>query len=277
MALRQSALTVATAVVVLLLQCHRPQSWSALPGQYIKIGGEEIPLHSDPSDANEQFARRDPLGFLKMCRVQCRKRVHDYRCRFIKRERVEGTMSAKQEIDVSYRDHPFSVRMNWVKNPGRAEEVSYVENRWVKNGKQLALIKPSGFLGMLAPSGVKRDIRSDVVKAASRKTIDQFGFRNTLDMIIKYCEMARGKPGYELNYLGITKFNGRDAYVLERRLPFTGEDAPYPDQLLLTYIDREWLLPVGCFAYADDAGTELLGLYVSTNVVINIGLSDADF
>jgi len=277
MAYKRSAITVSTVAVVMLLQCHRPCDWSSYPGRYIEVGGTEISLRTDPSDKQEQFAKRDPLGFLKSCRAQYANRVKDYRCRFIKRELINGAMSAEQEIDVAYREHPFSVRMNWVKNAGRAQEVSYVEDRWVENGKQLALIKPSGFLGLLAPSGVKRDIRGKAVKAASRKTIDQYGFRNTLDLIIKFCDIAQGKPGYSLDYLGIADLNGRETYVLERRLPFTVEDKPYPDRLLLIYIDREWLLPVGCYAYADDKGSELLGQYVSKNVTLNVGLSDADF
>ena len=42
-------------------------------------------------------------------------------------------------------------------------------------------------------------------------------------------------------------------------------------------IDRDWLVPAGCFAYADDAGEELLGTYVTTEVEFNVGLTDADF
>lgn len=277
MALRRGALTFATTIVVVLLQCNRPHAWSALPGGYISVGGDEIALRMDPSDENEQFARRDTLGFLKSCRAQYCDRVQDYRCRFIKRERVHGAMSSEQEIDVAYREEPFSVHMTWVKNPGRAQEVSYVQDRWVENGRQLALIKLAGVLGMLAPSGVKRDIRGEEVKASSRRTIDQYGFRNTLDLIIKYCDLAKGKPGYKLSYLGIAELNGRETYVLERRLPYTVEDDPYPDRLLLIYIDRELLLPVGCYAYADELGSELLGKYVSTDIALNVGLSDADF
>lgn len=277
MAFRNAAITVSTIAVAVLLQCHRPQAWSSYPGRYIEVGGEEIALRFDPSDENEKHAKRDALGFLKSCRDQYPTRVKDYRCRFIKRELVNGAMTAEQEIDVAYREQPFSVRMNWVKNAGRAQEVSYVENRWVEDGRQMALIKPAGVLGLLAPGGVKRDIRGDAVKTASRKTIDQYGFRNTLDLIIKFCDIAQGQPGYELTYLGIADLNGRETYVIERRLPYTAENDPYPDRLLMIYIDREWLLPTGCYAYSDDHGSELLGQYVSKDISLNVGLSDADF
>jgi len=277
MSAKQSASGVAFVALAMLFQCHRAQLWSQLPGQVVQVGAEEIAVEFAPADKYEQLARRDPIEFLQTCRREYDRRVTDYRCLFIKRERVNGAMSSEQEIDVAYREKPFSVHMNWIKNPGRAKEVSYVKDRWVEDGRQLALIKPAGVLGLLVPGGVKRDIRGKDVRTASRKTIDQYGFRNSLDLIIKFCIMAQGQPGYELNYLGIAEFDGRESYVLQRRLPFTAEDDPYPDRLLLIYIDREWLVPTGCFAYADDAGTELLGQYVSKQVAINIGLSDADF
>ena len=65
--------------------------------------------------------------------------------------------------------------------------------------------------------------------------------------------------------------------MIERRLPYTGEDGPYPDRLLAVFIDSEWLVPTGCFAYADDAKQDLLGSYVLTDVEFNTGLSDEDF
>ena len=104
-----------------------------------------------------------------------------------------------------------------------------------------------------------------------------FGFKNTLDLIIKYCEMAEGDPRYDLRTIGRGVLDGRACYVLKRRLPFTRPDDPYPNRLLVIYIDREWLVPTGCFAYADDGGNELLGSYVTTSVELNPGLTEADF
>jgi hypothetical protein len=65
--------------------------------------------------------------------------------------------------------------------------------------------------------------------------------------------------------------------VFERRLPYGDAAGVYPDRLLVIYVDREWLVPTGCFAYADDAGEKPLGTYVTTEVKFNVGLTDADF
>jgi hypothetical protein len=230
-----------------------------------------------PSGVYASFAASDPFEFLKMCRRHYVEHVHDYRCRFIKQERINGTMSGEQHIDVLFREEPYSVDMQWVKNPGPARRVNYVVGRYVEQGRDLATIKPAGVAGLLFPAGIRRDIHGPEVRAASRRSIDQFGFKNTLDLIIKYCELGQSEPGYSLGYVGTGLLHDRPCYLIERRLPYTGEEGPYPNRLLVIYVDFEWLVPTGCFAYADDAGQELLGSYVLTNVEFNTGLNDENF
>jgi len=65
--------------------------------------------------------------------------------------------------------------------------------------------------------------------------------------------------------------------VIERILPYTGEEGEYPDRLLVVHIDKQWLVPTACICYADLDRTELLGKYVYTDVQLNVGLTDADF
>jgi hypothetical protein len=180
-------------------------------------------------------------------------------------------------MEVLFREEPFSVEMNWLRGADKAQRITFVKGRWTRDGKQLAHIEPAGLLALLAPNGVKRDIHAPDVRAASRRTIDQFGFKNTLDLIIKWAEVAKSDPRYSFRFVGLDEFEGRPCYVLERRLPYTTMDAPYPDRLLVMYIDREWLVPTACYAYADDNRKELLGSYLTTNVEFNVGLTDADF
>lgn len=228
-------------------------------------------------DPNERLATSDPLAFLKMCRDRYVSAVRDYRCTFTKFEPAMGPDAVEQEMRVDFRESPFSVDMTWLRNPERAQRVSYVKGRWSRDGKEYCHIEPSGVLALLAPAGVKRDIHAPEIKAASRRTIDLFGFRNTLDLIIKFADMAQGDPRYAMKYKGTDTLNGRPSYVIERYLPYTLMDQPYPDRLLVIYIDCEWLVPTGCFAYADDERVQLLGSYVTTDVQFNVGLTDADF
>ncbi len=231
----------------------------------------------DPSDSLQRSAASDPLGFLIMCREHYQEHFADYRCRFIKRERLKGVLRPVEEMEVCFREHPYSVDVRWLSSTGQAKRVNYVAGRWSHRGKEYALIEPAGLLGLLAPQGVRRDIQAPDVRAAARATIDEFGFHKTLEDIIRYCELARSDADYDLRFTGTTTLDGRPCLVLERRLPYCCEGGRYPNRLLVIYVDREWLVPVACFAYADDEGRKLLGSYVTTDVQFNLGLTDASF
>ncbi len=225
----------------------------------------------------EVLASQDPLAFLYSCRDRYDDKVADYRCYFTKQERVHDELLPEQGIDVSFRQQPFSVDMSWVKNPRRAKHATFVAGRFHEDGQDLAVFVPSGVLGALLPSGVRRSIHGPEATSESRKTIDQFGFRNSLDLIIKFCELAKGHPEYDLRYIGKGRLNERPCFMFERHLPYTGADGDYPDRVLEVYIDQEWLVPTGCIAYSDDAKEMLLGRYIHSDVEFNVGLTDVDF
>ena len=264
-------------VLVVGVHCHQTgynPSASVMPLSAVATVGAAAP---GDLPVDESLAAADPLLFLKRCRDRYRATIRDYRCRFHKKERLAGGITAEQEMVVLFRESPFSVDMRWIRNAGRANRVNYVAGRWVDDGKELALIHPSGIWGLLVPGGVKRDIHGPEAKAAARRAIDQFGFKNTFDLVIKYCERAAGDPRYDLRYTGIGTIGGRPTYVFKRWLPYTAPDDPYPDRLLEIQVDRQLLLVTACFAYSDDEGKALLGSYITTDVELNVGLSDEDF
>ena len=229
----------------------------------------------DPADPQERLAAADPLGFLKQCRRHYLEHISDYRCRFIRQERLHGILTAREEMDIRFRENPFSVDVRWTRNAKLAKRVNYVAGRWAKNGREFARIEPAGLLGLLFPRGVKRDIHAPDVRAAARSTIDRFGFKNSLDEIITNCESAQGHPDFALRFIGSGALDDRPCLIFEQWLPRDGPQGPYPSRLLVIHIDREWLVPTGWFAY-DDA-RKLLGSYVSTDVEFNVGLTDEDF
>jgi len=257
------------------LHCHDVRVRFAPLDQGAPVRGPESA--GDAQDALARQAADDPLAFLKICRERYLETVQDYRCIFKKQERLDDGLSAEQVILIRFQEQPFGVDMRWIENTARASRVTYQEDRWVENGRQMAYVQPSGFLGLLAPHGVKRYIHGPAMMAESRRPVDNFGFKNTLDLIIGDCERFQDEPDYELWYAGLSTFAERPCYVIERRLPYEGEDGPYPNRRLTVYIDREWLVPLGTLAYADDAGADLLGSYVLTDVEFNVGLTDADF
>jgi hypothetical protein len=220
---------------------------------------------------------KDPLAYLKACRESYDQSIQDYRCRFIKQERIDNKWGLEQHIDIRFREKPFSVDMTWVKNPGRAARVNYVKGRHAADGKEMLVAYPAGVLGLLVPNGVKRDINGEAALASSRKPIDRFGFKNSLDLIIKFCEQAENDPAFRLQYNGIEFFHNRRCFVIERLLPYDGERGAYPDRLLRIFMDCEWSVPIGVYAFADDGGFEPIGTYLLLDATFNVGLTDADF
>ena len=157
----------------------------------------------DLEDPQQRFAAADPLGFLKMCRDHYLSTVRDFRCEFYWREDFKAREAdEEQHIAVNYGETPYSVDMRWLRNAGLATRVSYVAGRWGRKERDLALIVPSGVLGLLAAGGVKCNIHGPEMRAASRRSIDRFGFRKTIELIIECCEMAEGGPQYELRFVG---------------------------------------------------------------------------
>lgn len=231
-------------------------------------------------DPLERLAAEDPLGFLRRCRDHCAATVRDYTCQFYMRERVDDArpeMGPPQQISIRFREQPYSVDMRWVRNAVHATRVNFVKGRWRRGDRELALIVPAGLLNLVAPAGVRLDIHAPELKEASSRSIDDFGFKRTLESIIARCEKAQGEPQFDLCTVGVGTFDGRECIVLERRLPYDGPGGPYPDRLFVMYIDREWLVPLSCQAHADESGTAPIGIYETRDVRLNVGLTDEDF
>lgn len=223
-----------------------------------------------------RVAREDPIAFLRMCRDHYDVSIADYRCVFIKQERIDGVLRAAEEVAVLFRERPFSVDMTWLQNPGRAKRVNYVAGRWREDGSELFHVQPSGVLGLLAPGGVKRDIHGPEAQASSRRSIDEFGFRNTLARFIRAVEQRGGDPVHRFSFVGMRTFDGRACYAIERR-PVEAPGDPRGEKSLTILIDRVWLVPICTRSYADVDGKQLLGSYCMEDVEFNVGLTDADF
>jgi hypothetical protein len=165
--------------------------------------------------------------------------------------------------------------MTWTRNPGLASRALYVEGKWWNGDTPQAWVRPAGALLKLVK--LKQDIHGSRAESQSRRTIDQFGFRNSLDLIILYAERSKEQGQLSFEYIGHATVGDRPTWVFERRLPFTGDEEVWPDRLLRVFVDKEWFLPTCCISYADDEGTELLGKYVLVDVQLNRGYTDADF
>ncbi len=263
---------------VIGLQCHQVMlpfdGGVAVVAERLYASG---PMTSQPS-VTVTLAQRDPEAFLRHCRTQYDRNVRDYTCTFIKQESISHRVRAPERIAIHFRENPFSVDMEWIENPIEAARALYVEDAWRDaKGRPLAWFKPSGAILKLFVAKIQQPIHGARAMAASRRALDDFGFRRTLDLIILYNERGRKDGVLDLRYVGEGTVHGRPSFIFERHLPYSGTEEPYPDALLRFHIDQEWLVPTACYSYADHDGDSLLGSYVLTNVQFNVGLSDDHF
>lgn len=224
----------------------------------------------------EDQASHDPYVFLQESLQDYDRRVRDYTCTFTKTEYLAGELSDEQVMRAMFREKPFSVRLEWLKNADKANRVLYVADKWMEDGNQMAVVEP-GAIARFFVSYVMRPIHGADAQKASRRTIDQFGMRNSLALTLKFATLAKAQNKLRLEYVGKGKVDNRDTLVFERRLPYTGEDCGWPDRTLVVNLDREYRLPTLCESYADDEKKNLLGRYMISNVKLNANLPDSVF
>lgn len=232
----------------------------------------------------EKLLTEDPLAALVELRARHLSEVQDYRCTLVKQELLPSGMTAEQEMEVLFRQHPYSVTLTWVRNAGLAQRVIYVKDRWIDaeadnpNERDLAVCQP-GALGAMIIKSIKMPIRGSLARQTARRNIDEFGFTRALDLLIKYCELARSRNELTLEYRGEGRFDGRSVWVLHRHLPYTGEGGLYPDRTAEIYIDKEYHIPVAVYCYGDmeQQPANLLSKYEFRNIRFNVGLTDKEF
>ena len=229
-----------------------------------------------PANTVESRAAKDPVAFFESLLDNYDRGIRDYTCTFSKQERLGNTLGAMQVIEAMYRERPVSVRFKWVKNQDKCARVLYVANQWMQDGNEMAVVEPGAIARLIVPY-VMRPIHGEDAKRSSRRTIDQFGFRNSLALTLKYAKLSRDQGVLDFQYKGTSQVDGRETLVFERHLPFTGDENVWPDRALVVHIDKEYLLPTLCQSYADDEKTVLLGHYQMSDIKLNVNLPESTF
>lgn len=225
----------------------------------------------------EQQAADDAIGFFEDALERYDRRVRDYSCVFTKQELVGGKLSEVQVIEALFREKPFSVLFTWLENEDKCSRALYVKDRWFDEHNQPTAVVVPGPLARLFVDHVMRPIHGPDAERSSRRTIDQFGMRQAIELTLKYCRMAREQGQLKFEYVGNGEVDGRETLVFERHLPYTGEGGVWPDRLLIVHVDRELMLPTRCECYADAERKTLLGTYTYTDVRINVNHPDSVF
>lgn len=225
------------------------------------------------------LAQQDPMALVRLGRERYNKQVREYRCVLLKQEWLGSKLSKVQEIELRYRESPKTVYMLWTANADQVKRALYIEDsRLVDDkGRPVARIEPAGAIVRLFVKDVYMPIHGPDARKASRRTIDECGFRATLDLLEHYNAKAEERGVLDLGYGGTGEVDGRPTYVLVRNLPYEGPDGPYPDARMVLHLDQEWLLPVAVYSYADHEEKELLGSYVFMKVELDPGFDDTHF
>ncbi len=236
------------------------------------------------ADSFEALIRHDPLKALIEARTQHLRAVIDYECVMVKQELLPDGMSKEQEIKVKFRHAPYSVYMEWQRNPGLAARVLYVKGRWNDATatdpaeRELAIAQP-GAIARIFVKSVKEPIHGCRARRVSRRFIDDFGFQKTLDRLIGVSELARSNGELTIDFIGETQFDGRPVWVVRRILPFKGEGGVYPDRIAEILVDKEFRVPVAIYCYSneDRQPRNLIAKYEYRSVRMQVGLTDQDF
>ena len=225
------------------------------------------------------LAERDPMGLARMGLKRYERLVRDYRCVFHKQERIGGKLRAEEQIEVRFREQPHSVYMIWQKNADKVKRALFIDSpkNTDKKGRKLATVEPAGAVIRIFVKETRIPIHGKDARKASRRTIDEFGFKAVFNLLDRFNRLGAENGVLEFTFGGEGEVDGRPTFILIRHLPYDGPTGTYPDAMMVLHIDQEWLLPTAVHSYSDHEGRELLGSYVFTDVELNPGLDDADF
>jgi hypothetical protein len=214
------------------------------------------------------------IALLTEARAQFRN-VHDYECRLVKRERVNGILLPESAMAMKVRCTPFSVYLRCERpDADRGMEVCYVEGR--NQGKMR--VHPVGIPGVLGFWSV--DVHDPRAFESNRHCITEAGIGNLLECTARYWEMER-------------RLNKTVVHITDEEVgdcPCTRIETVHPDRSAgpfygyrcVLWLNRVTHLPVGAETYdwprpADPAGGDLLERYYFLDLHCNVGLGDTAF
>lgn len=285
---KNSLLAVMGLPLVALTGFGQPAMVDATPGQLVpppaKLTAGPLPalIATGPLASNEVLrvlAKTDPWALARLGHDRCDREIRGYTCVFLKQERIGEKLRDVEEIEVRFRNEPTTVYMIWRKNADQAKRALFKDTPEFVNerGEKVARVEPAGALIRLVVADILMPIHGKRARQSSRRSIDEFGFRSTFDLLERYNQLGLDQGVLELHYEGEGKVDGRPTYKIVRYLPYKGPGGIWPDAKMVMHIDQEWLLPTAVYSYADRAGTILLGSYVHTQVKLNPGLAAKAF
>jgi hypothetical protein len=234
-----------------------------------RINGSARSLYQEQETAD--LIKHDPLAYLRQVQQRC-DAIPKYRLTFYRQERLDmfQTLGKVEQIDVTFRAHPFSVKFAWDDPDSRFIESIYVAG---KNHGKLVVRERRGLLG-LPPATYYVNPMDAVKLGQSKRPITDFGLSKMMERTIATIERPPGGVPARIEYRGLTRIDltGQEAYhlVIKRAV------APgHPDPRQDLWIDVKTGLPAGTALYLPDG--KLDASYFYADVRPNNSISDKDF
>lgn len=229
-----------------------------------------------PESGQPQAAAEHPLHAAIKLAEQARdaaEKTGSYTAVFTKREVVRGKMFASQ-MQMKFRDEPFSVYLRFVNPEHAGREVLFVEGR--NNGQMLAH-EASGIRSLVGTVSI--DPHGQMALAEARHPITQIGIKNLAEGVANLWKHEAAFGECEVKYYNEAKLGERPVLVIESSHPTRRKEFKYAMTRL--WLDKETRLPVRCqqYDFPTVPGGEpiLVEDYTYTEINSEAELTDADF
>jgi len=191
--------------------------------------------------------------------------VRDYKGLLIRQERIGRRLGPEQHIAFKFRQEPFSVHMEWLRNPLGARQVLYAKGQ----NNDMMIAQPAGVMSWL--KSIRVDPEGRQAAQSSLYPITEFGFRSNLARALEVYRMAAEKGRLEMSFSGPQTIDGREYFIVERVI----HGGEHEHARLIIHVDLEYLVPTRISTF--DSRGSLIGRYHYDNLEFNSGLTDADF
>jgi hypothetical protein len=234
---------------------------------------EAVPetIHDVKVSDDKKPAIGDPIAFLEQCLLHYDRTVKGYSLVMCKQERIGGDLERSEEIQVQFREQPFSVYFQWLKGARLAERALYVKGE----NEEMVLARPSRWSFRLVRGDVVRlDVDGPEARRSGRYTLNEFGLKKGTERTLATWKKARKKKALHVKYLGthkVKELNDRRCYKFYARY-----DEPSDDGLteLTVYIDEKRLLQVGSVL---KRGNTLVATYFFRDIKLNPKFKEDQF
>lgn len=209
--------------------------------------------------------------------------IQEYSCLLIKRERVDGELTARQYMQAKVRHHrfadgklvtPMSVYLKFLKPSELAgREVLYVEGQ--RDGNVLA--RRGG--PRLANITVELNPKGHWAMQGNLHPITEFGFRNLIYRLIENMRGDLASDDVDVKFFDNARLGDRQCEHIQ--VTHAKQDSMFDYHIARIFIDKELQVPIYFASYdwpETEGGEPLLKEeYMFANVELNPGFDEMDF